>query len=233
MQSDFRIVGTTAAGEQVPLLCDAAGQLIVDGLGDPGPAGPPGADGFGKVLTQADYDAIPVKDPDQLYMIKKSGTEEVAGVLPYFVAYYEGATMKWKDGRLLPGGGWKGRLIAEKINCAAVCWSPERSLFVAVAFTGFNSRVMTSPDGLTWSARYTPVDNNWRGVCWSPELSLFVAVANSGIGDRVMTSPDGINWTAQSSAVDNSWLGICWSPEQAVFVAVADYGSELRVMTGR
>ena len=70
----------------------------------------------------------------------------------------------------------------------SVCWSAELSLFVAVASTGTGNRVMTSPDGITWTARTSAADNAWRSVCWSPELSLFVAVAESGTGGLVMTA---------------------------------------------
>jgi hypothetical protein len=69
-------------------------------------------------------------------------------------------------------------------------WSPELSIFVAVAVSGSN-RVMTSSDGITWTIITSPT-NNWRGVTWSAELSVFVAVANSGTGTRVMTSNFGL-----------------------------------------
>jgi hypothetical protein len=37
---------------------------------------------------------------------------------------------------------------------------------------------MTSPDGINWTTRSSPVDNNWySGIIWAPELGLFVAVA--------------------------------------------------------
>ena len=115
----------------------------------------------------------------------------------------------------------------------SVCWAPELSLFVAVAATGTGNRVMTSSDGINWTARTSAADNNWQSVCWAPELSLFVAVAiaNSGISSRVMTSPDGINWTARTSAADNSWRSVCWAPELSLFVAVATTGTSNRVMT--
>ena len=59
---------------------------------------------------------------------------------------------------------------------------------MAVSLTGTGNRVMTSPDGINWTARTTPADNNWRGVAWSSGLSKFVAVAITGTGNRVMTS---------------------------------------------
>jgi hypothetical protein len=114
---------------------------------------------------------------------------------------------------------------------SSICWSPELSLFVAVASSGTGNRVMTSPDGINWTIRSSAADNNWKSVCWSPELSLFVAVASSGTDNRVMTSPDGTNWTIRSSAANNNWYSVCWSPELSLFVAVASTGTDNRVMT--
>jgi hypothetical protein len=48
---------------------------------------------------------------------------------------------------------------------------------------------MTSPDGITWTARSSAADNQWISVTWAKELGLLVAVANTGTGNRVMTSP--------------------------------------------
>jgi hypothetical protein len=59
-------------------------------------------------------------------------------------------------------------------------------LFVAVAYSGTGNRVMTSPDGITWTIRTSAADNDWAGVTYGN--GLFVAVAHSGTGNRVMTS---------------------------------------------
>ena len=67
---------------------------------------------------------------------------------------------------------------------------------------------MTSPDGINWTSRSTPVDNNWQSVCYGN--GLFVAVSTSGEGNRVMTSPDGINWTIRSTPFDNNWYSVCY-----------------------
>ncbi|GAH38474.1 unnamed protein product, partial [marine sediment metagenome] len=126
---------------------------------------------------------------------------------------------------------WTIRTSAADNKWQSVCWSPELSLFCAVASSGTGNRVMTSPDGITWTIRTSAADNGWRAVCWSPELSLFCAVASSGTGNRVMTSPDGINWTIRTSAADNNWRSVCWSPELSLFCAVAYTGTGNRVMT--
>jgi len=126
---------------------------------------------------------------------------------------------------------WTARTSAADNSWRSVCWSPELSLFVAVAETGTGNRVQTSPNGINWTIRTSAADNNWNSVCWSPELSLFVAVAYTGTGNRVQTSPDGINWTIRTSAADNSWISVCWSPELSLFAAVAETGTGNRVMT--
>lgn len=59
-------------------------------------------------------------------------------------------------------------------------------VFVAVSSTGSGDRVMTSPDGVTWTSRTSAADNLWRSVTYAGRM--FVAVAGSGQGSRVMTS---------------------------------------------
>jgi hypothetical protein len=46
---------------------------------------------------------------------------------------------------------------------------------------------MTSPDGVTWTARSSAADNGWYSVCWSKEVARFVAVADNGMDNRVMS----------------------------------------------
>jgi hypothetical protein len=58
-------------------------------------------------------------------------------------------------------------------------------VFVAVATSGTGNRVMTSPDGITWTSRQSAANNSWESVCHGN--GLFVAVAWSGTGNRVMT----------------------------------------------
>lgn len=98
--------------------------------------------------------------------------------------------------------------------------------FVAVATDGVASRVMTSPDGITWTARTTPTQA-WRSVTYGN--GTFVAVGTSGANARVMTSTDGITWTTRVSAADNAWQSVTFG--NGTFVAVAGSGTGNRVMT--
>jgi hypothetical protein len=129
----------------------------------------------------------------------------------------EKSVSKWNI-RITPNNSWW-----------SICWSPELGLFVAVAISGAENRVMSSIDGVSWVNQSTPVDNNWRSVCWSPELGLFVAVANSGTNNRVMTSTDSITWLIGEAFIKN-WSSVCWSPKLNLFVAVSNNTSGNTVM---
>ena len=147
-----------------------------------------------------------------------TGTVKAAafeGVNKVIYATAEKAVSTWTSRTIDTASGWTG-----------VTWSPELSLFVAVATTGTN-RAATSPDGITWTNR-TIDASGWSAVTWSLELSLFVAVASSGT-NRVATSPDGVTWTGRTIDA-NSWHGVAWSPELSLFVAVAKSGTN-RVAT--
>jgi hypothetical protein len=99
-------------------------------------------------------------------------------------------------------------------------------LFVAVAQDGVN-RVMTSPDGITWTARMATEQNDWYSITYGN--GLFVAIAGNGT-NRVMTSPDGINWTPRVAAEQNMWYSVIYGNGR--FVAVALNGTN-RVMTAK
>jgi N-acetylneuraminic acid mutarotase len=84
---------------------------------------------------------------------------------------------------------------------------------------------MTSPDGITWTARAAAEANLWRSITYGE--GQFVALAGSGT-TMVMTSPDGITWTGRTAAEANGWNEITYGNGQ--FVAVSSTGTN-RVMT--
>lgn len=97
--------------------------------------------------------------------------------------------------------------------------------FVAVAQSGTN-RVMTSPDGVTWTPRAAASVSNWVSITYGN--GTYVATAWTG-ADRVMTSPDGVTWTAQSATSTTSeWLSVTFGA--GIFVAVSINAPD-RVMT--
>ena len=87
-------------------------------------------------------------------------------------------------------------------------------LFVAVSYTGTGDRIMTSPNGTTWTLRNSPADNYWRAVTYGN--GLFVSVAVNGT-NLVMTSNNGINWTLRNTPV-GSWFSVIFG--NSLFVSV-------------
>jgi len=103
-------------------------------------------------------------------------------------------------------------------NWRAVCWAPEISLFCAVGAATSGLRILTSPDGVTWTPQnvgYSPME--LYGVCWSPSLGLFATATGRS---RCYVSPDGVNWNFASFGVSCVMRDICWSPEKELFCAV-------------
>ncbi len=95
--------------------------------------------------------------------------------------------------------------------------------FVAVGYSG-DDRLMTSPDGLTWTVRTAPEANSWRGIAYGN--GRYVAVSNTGT-NRVIYSLDGINWATSSAAQANQWYAVTYG--NGTFVAVSRDGTD-RVM---
>lgn len=123
------------------------------------------------------------------------------------------------------GGGW-----------TSIVWGGDK--FVAVrSLTGTASqRIMTSPDGITWTYRTAPAANNWKSVAYGGSATIkFVAVATTGLTtDQIMTSPDGITWTARTSVAANIWNSVTWGNGSTGqrWVAVAENGTTAnQVMT--
>jgi hypothetical protein len=110
-------------------------------------------------------------------------------------------------------GNFIRRPVTNGNNLSAVVFG--NGIFVAVGNAG---KVLTSPDGISWTSRTAANTNNWSSVTYGN--GLFVAVANSGTsGQRVMTSPDGITWTARTVSQTRDWQSIQFG--NGIFVATA------------
>ena len=57
---------------------------------------------------------------------------------------------------------WAVRASAADNDWYSVCWASELSLFVAVAASGTGDRVMTSPNGITWTTRTSAPSRSLR-----------------------------------------------------------------------
>lgn len=87
-------------------------------------------------------------------------------------------------------------------------------IFVAVFASGTGNRVMTSTDGITWTARVSAGDFSWTRVAYGN--GIFVAVATGG---EIMTSPDGTTWTRQTPPRESGLNDIAFG--NGIFVAVS------------
>jgi uncharacterized delta-60 repeat protein len=101
-----------------------------------------------------------------------------------------------------------------------------KGIFVAVGSSGDDSRVMTSPNGVIWTLRESPL-NNWTSVTYGGD-GKFVAVASSGNRNRIMVSEDGVAWQSKDNQVDNNFTSITYG--NGIFVAVSSNGTN-RIIT--
>ena len=98
-------------------------------------------------------------------------------------------------------------------------------LFVVVGATG---KILTSPDGITWTSQTGGVSVTLQGVTYSEPLGLFVAVGAVG---TILTSLDGITWTSQTSEVSTDLYSAVYSEHLGLFVAVGATGTILYTQT--
>jgi hypothetical protein len=126
---------------------------------------------------------------------------------------------------IIDKSSWDSTLFSNNY-ITSIAWSAKLGLFAAVASSSATNKILTSPDGVTWSVPQTlngnSNTNSWSSICWSDELGIFCGVASSGT-NRVLVSSDGITWNTYASSRETStWQSICWSPELKLFAAVSN-----------
>ena len=95
---------------------------------------------------------------------------------------------------------------------------------------GSGGQVLTSPDGIAWSARSEPLATfAIHSLVWNG--SKYVGV---GIFSTILTSPDAITWTVQQVPVAPSYTfwQVVWNDSRQQFVAVGDSGIILTSTNG-
>lgn len=96
---------------------------------------------------------------------------------------------------------------------SAIAYSSTLPLYVAVAGEG---KYLTSPDGITWTERTSPVNTNLNSVTWGN--GQFVIV---GAGGVMLVSSNGTSWTSRgSSAFTGNLNSVAWADSQSMYVAV-------------
>lgn len=108
-----------------------------------------------------------------------------------------------------PGSTWTQRTLPVAYTWVSVAYG--NGLFVAVASdTGL---VITSPDGITWTTRATPL-GSLRAVTYGN--GVFVALQ---IGNSCVTSTNGITWTTRTMPSSSVWASVAYG--NGVFTAVS------------
>jgi hypothetical protein len=108
------------------------------------------------------------------------------------------------------GVSWSNQTSPNTNTWRSIVYADSLGIFLAVADGGGAGKCMTSPDGLTWTAR-TISSDNWGDVAWIPDIGLFVAVGNPQSNTAVSTSPDGTTWTVRSGATGANASCIAWA----------------------
>ena len=124
--------------------------------------------------------------------VNKTAVKELNGLQPTSAYSLE----KINGKPYLPGFAW------ETQTCPAGSWRAityGAGKFVAVSSdVGSTSSVMTSTDGLTWTAQITPAGKAWNDITYGGGQFVAVGILGSPATQRIMTSPDGITWTLQT-----------------------------------
>ncbi len=92
----------------------------------------------------------------------------------------------------------------------AVCWDGTNFIVVGESGNASTPRVMTSPDGTTWTSRTSAPSSgvHWEGVAAYSGGVVAVGRLNPGAG-AVMTSSDhGATWTQRTAAATATYLAV-------------------------
>ena len=91
------------------------------------------------------------------------------------------------------------------------------NLFIATGATG---TLLTSPDGITWTAQYASTVKDLHCACPTYAAGVYVAGGASG---TMITSPDATTWTVRSAAsITRAINGLAYANNN--FVAACSYG---------
>lgn len=93
--------------------------------------------------------------------------------------------------------GWTLATTPLTANYNSVAFSPDLGLFVAVSDSSVTNNIMSSTNGVTWTARSKATTTALQGVEWCSWLQKFAAC--SAIG-TVFESTDGASWTCVFTA---------------------------------
>lgn len=119
------------------------------------------------------------------------------------------------------GKNWSQVVVPQAALWTAVAYGA--GLFCAFGNGSGTTYLLTSPDGINWTARAAPgFAPNAGCVVWNG--SVFAGI-QSGNGNA-FSSPDGIIWTARTLPGATAWSGLAWCAGAAKFVAIASASNQ-------
>ena len=136
--------------------------------------------------------------------------------LQLFVVVCKSVTSIWTSPN---GTTWTNRTAPNSDAWNSVAWSPELGRFCAVATTTSTTSVMTSLDGITWTA-VTTASIKWAYITWSSDLGMFIGLS-SGSGTSIFYSTNGTSFSS-ITVPSKTYGAICWSKELSRFCAVCN-----------
>ena len=136
----------------------------------------------------------------------------------------EGRVMRSSD----MGETWAVRAAALE-SWISVIWSSQLNIFIAANNSATQNRIMTSPDGLTWTMRVTSgAIIDYSCLCNSPQLNIIVGGSNgAGLSNlyyhnKISTSVNGINWTLRDTNNDLAWYDLLYVSELKKYFAISN-----------
>lgn len=126
-----------------------------------------------------------------------------------------------------------GQVWTSQTAAAGSDWLPVAYVggkFITAATRSASNQVMTSPDGISWTA-YTVAnasDIYSRGIAYGAGMFVIVGVRQFSSYD-IMTSPDGVTWTARSIS-NHEWTSVTYG--NGLFVAVSKDGYRMTSADG-
>jgi hypothetical protein len=126
-----------------------------------------------------------------------------------------------EDVPLGEAAAWTEQSVPVRYRMRGVAWAPELNLFVAVGADDYYTRILSSPDGVTWTERGTPTGGMIpSAIAWSG--SRFVVVSQIESGSDMFRSTNGIDWTQDNMAMMKAFTCVVWGNNK--FVALANSG---------
>ena len=117
------------------------------------------------------------------------------------------------------GISWNTATTPNSSNYRSVDFSPELGLYVGVAeISSTTAGIMSSTNGVTWTARTKPITNTTAGIRWCSAFGLFIV----NTYQNILTSADAITWVVAHTYS----VGVTWASDayQSMYYNTADQG---------